>query len=934
MGAGPMLHSTKTSPRRAFLTAARVGVVAAALICVSASVASAARWPQKRLTAAPVNSASISTQLKHVTGYTASQLSARPICGAPKPGSFGCFAQVVTLPGSSDGVALLHLSHVKPMRTTNRPTVRPTVTEPTGVQAPTAFTPAYMQWAYDLSYLSATKGATDTVAIVDAYDDPNAYTDMESYRSTYGLPALQKCGGTVTTSCFTEVNQAGTATPLPNQPNAANASWNLEESLDLDAVSALCPLCKILYVEANNASNNNLKTAVGTAAQMGANQISMSWGSDTAADPSQVSQWSSLFRSAFPLAAVGDNSYPGPLGYSDTQYAGDSPNMDVVGYPAALSTVTAVGGTSLAQAPIGTSNARGFGESTWAIDTPCSFQPNTSSSCSGSESGCDITQATPLYEQNNNAIISACDATATSIGATPSGGRAYSDVSADANPNTGLAVYDSLPFPYSCGARNNLCLAGGTSLATPLTAAFEALTGTAGGSPAWAYTDDAAYLNDIVSGSDGACPSGAFLICNAGSGWDGPTGNGSISGDVVSGAPGIGGASETAGGSTTSPTATLSGGVFPNGLDTQYWWEYGTDTTYSNPATSTVDVGSGKLLTSAAGLLTGLTPCAKYHYRLDASNTMGTTYGYDNTFIAGTSAPSNITAPTITGTAEVGDVLTAQQGTWSPTACSNPSVSYQWQESTSPNGPFTDISNAIGSTYTPISTDESMYITVNVTESNSGGSGSATASAVGPVTTPVVHVITATTTTTTTTTTTPPTQTGTVVSPPTPAPTTTTAGSTTTVQFYRCAHKCTKIDTHGASTYKLGPADNGMYVEIKVTTTTPGSKPIVTTRWIGPVTAPSAGAATIARAARVASNLTITGTKHAVLAHVLVSHRTTKAVTLSVTPQGKKRTKIWAYVVKNGDVMSCTVSHTLKGRLKMNVSLKSGQTLKLVAVQG
>ncbi len=124
-----------------------------------------------------------------------------------------------------------------------------------------------------------------------------------------------------------------------------------------------------------------------------------------------------------------------------------------------------------------------------------------------------------------------------------------------------------------------------------------------------------------------------------------------------------------------------------------------------------------------------------------------------------------------------------------------------------------------------------------------------------------------------------------------------------------------------------------MYIELKVTTTEPGERPIVTTRWIGPVTAPTAGAATIGSAARIAASLAVKGSRQAVLAHVEVAKRTSKAVTLAITPQGKTRTNVWAYVVSNGDVVSCTVSHTLKGTLRLNVALKRGQTVKLVAVR-
>ena len=106
--------------------------------------------------------------------------------------------------------------------------------------APQPGTPAYLQQAYDLSYLSETAGATETVAIVDAFDDPNAESDLDAYRTEFGLPACTSASG-----CFTKVNQNG-GTTYPT----SDTGWGLEISLDLDAVSALCPNCHIDLVEA------------------------------------------------------------------------------------------------------------------------------------------------------------------------------------------------------------------------------------------------------------------------------------------------------------------------------------------------------------------------------------------------------------------------------------------------------------------------------------------------------------------------------------------------------------------------------------------------------------------------------------------------------------------------------------------------------------
>jgi subtilase family serine protease len=128
-----------------------------------------------------------------------------------------------------------------------------------------ALGPADLQSAYKLP--SSTAGAGQTVAIVDAQDDPNAESDLATYRSTYGLPPCTTANG-----CFCKVNQNGAASPLPT----ADAGWAGEISLDVDMVSAICPNCHILLVEASSASLANLGTAVNRAVTMGAKYVSNS----------------------------------------------------------------------------------------------------------------------------------------------------------------------------------------------------------------------------------------------------------------------------------------------------------------------------------------------------------------------------------------------------------------------------------------------------------------------------------------------------------------------------------------------------------------------------------------------------------------------------------------------------------------------------------
>jgi len=127
--------------------------------------------------------------------------------------------------------------------------------------------PSSLQSAYALP--SSTAGSGETVAVVDAYNDPNAASDLATYRSDWGLPA---CG----TGCFEQVNEEGHTSPLPAA--AGSTGWDVEESLDIDMVSAICPLCHIILVEANSADTADLGAGVNAAVSLGADFVSNSYG--------------------------------------------------------------------------------------------------------------------------------------------------------------------------------------------------------------------------------------------------------------------------------------------------------------------------------------------------------------------------------------------------------------------------------------------------------------------------------------------------------------------------------------------------------------------------------------------------------------------------------------------------------------------------------
>lgn len=352
----------------------------------------------------------------------------RSACGAAASGSARCYAEVVTTASGA----------------------------PQADALPYGYGPAQFQTAYGLTAAAAAP-SRQTVAIVDAYNDPNAESDLAVYSATYGLPPCTTSNG-----CFTKVNQNG-RTQYPR----ANAGWAVEISLDLQAVHATCPNCRIVLVEATSASLSNLVTAESYAAAH-ANVVSNSWGGR---EFSRERKYDSHFdHPGVPITvSSGDNGYG-------------------VSWPASSRYVTAVGGATL---NLNADNTRAD-ESTW----------------SGAGSGCSAYEPKPAWQTDT-----ACSH------------RTVADVSADADPATGAAIYDSYGYQGSSG----WFLVGGTSLSAPLVAAVYALAGngatTNAGSYPYAHTSD---LYDVTTGNNGWwC--GNYL-CLAGPGYDGPTGLGTPAG--------------------------------------------------------------------------------------------------------------------------------------------------------------------------------------------------------------------------------------------------------------------------------------------------------------------------------------------------------------------------------------------------------------------
>lgn len=335
-------------------------------------------------------------------------------CTTALPGHAACFGLISSAPVSVGSIS-------------------PQASAPGGA-AP--YAPVNLHNAYNLPFTASI--GTPTIAIVDAFNDPNAESDMGTYRSTFGLPACTTANG-----CFSKVNQNGNAAPLPT----SDVGWSEEMSLDLDMASAICQNCKILLVEGNSSSLNDLGIAVNTAAAKGAKVISNSYGTN-----GEIAGESSLCSAFYSHPNVAVTASSGDNGLS-------------VDFPAVCPHVVAVGGTSLASTGA---------ETAW----------------SGAGGGCSSMIARPSWEVRATTKCSR---------------RAVADVSAVADPNTGVAVFDSF------GIAAGFYQFGGTSVSAPIIASVYALAGTLPTDPAsllWGDNETKECLFDVSGETEYAFQTG------------------------------------------------------------------------------------------------------------------------------------------------------------------------------------------------------------------------------------------------------------------------------------------------------------------------------------------------------------------------------------------------------------------------------------------
>jgi subtilase family serine protease len=314
--------------------------------------------------------------------------------------------------------------------------------------APSGLSPADLRSAYNLP---SSGGHGRVVAVVDAFDNSNAESELATYRSQFGLPPCTTANG-----CFRKVGQDGSS----NLP-ASDSGWAGEIALDIQMVSAACPDCRILLVEANSSANSDMSAAVNTAASMGASAISNSYGGDEGFSDDEAYNHPGIVMTA----SSGDSGYGAE-------------------FPATSRYVLAVGGTSLTKS----ASARGWVEAAW----------------SNGGSGCSSVVTKPSWQYDG--ICS---------------NRSEVDVAAVADPSTGVAI-------FSGGYWN---VYGGTSAASPIVAGiFTLLSVGSANAASFAWRHASAFF-DVTTGSNGLCAKPS--LCNAGPGYDGPTGWGTPNGEAL-----------------------------------------------------------------------------------------------------------------------------------------------------------------------------------------------------------------------------------------------------------------------------------------------------------------------------------------------------------------------------------------------------------------
>jgi len=494
------------------------------------------------------------------------------VCAAKRPGVASCYAEIrkVVRKGTEGA---------RPFRVAAGATASGTIGPAGGL------TPGDLGSAYGLT---TTGGSGQTVAVVDAYNDPNINADLQSFDTHYGLATCSTTNG-----CLRVVNQSGGSTLPAND----TSGWSVEETLDVETVHSVCQGCKVILVEANSPLNTDLATAENTAVALGAGEVSNSFGGPE-------SGTSASFQAAFNHPGVVLTASAGGSGYYfyDRLAATNQP-----GIPAAYNTTVSVGGTSLY---LGQGAAR-QSETVWNDNGVRDvLQQALAAPLGAGGGGC----STLFSAQHRQTSLGAW-------GSTRCGSkRLVSDVSAVADYLTGFDIYDSYNCGSACSPAPGWLTVGSTSLSSPIIAAAYGLAGGAHGVayPALTLYGHQGNAYDVTTGGNGwcagegaaQCPNPNSLgygivdcaytvggtvaagdrACDALAGYDGPTGVGSPDGITMF--------------TRTGPSATISGPAtvthatkrswnaatadpFPGGTVTSYTWNWGDGTGSTTTTTGT-----------------------------------------------------------------------------------------------------------------------------------------------------------------------------------------------------------------------------------------------------------------------------------------------------------------------------------------------------------
>ncbi len=405
----------------------------------------------------------------------ASPYTVRPLCGAPLAPAAACTA-LRLVPSSRTPSGLEANAAGEAEKGAGGEAHAVDVTSPLSG----FLTPADLHAAYAMPTETPAAG-TQTVAVVDAFDDPTAEADLGVYDEQFDLPACTTANG-----CFRKLDENGQPAPLPSE----QGEWAGEISIDVQMVHAICQSCRILLVEADSEELSDLGAAVDAAVKAGADEVSNSY--QVAEEPVIAGFFEELSSDFYDHPGVVLTASSGDCGYLNQACPGKPASAN---FPASAPGVVAVGGTTLTDE-----------HSTWS-----------STAWDEGGSGCSQLFGAPAWQG------AAAGFAATGCGKE----RSVADVSAVADPRTGVDIYDSTP---EGNEPTGWTVFGGTSVASPIIAAEFALAGGAHGVPfpavtLYSHAGQASALDDVVAGANGSCD--GATSCQAAVGYDGPTGLGS-----------------------------------------------------------------------------------------------------------------------------------------------------------------------------------------------------------------------------------------------------------------------------------------------------------------------------------------------------------------------------------------------------------------------